>query len=282
MTLPGNPQITVMMTVFNGLPYIEQAVASVLAQDHPSFELLVVDDGSTDGTGDFLAAIDDPRVRVLSRPHEGRVAALNTAVGAARGIYLANLDADDLALPGRLALSCDFLEKNPQVGAVGSATQQYAVEGATTPRPPRRLPRTDRAIRWWFLIRNPMFHSSVTYRTSAVRELGGFDPAYNTMDDDADMLLRIAARHRLTNLPVPLSVRRLHRGQHFASAPARERARLHASCRLRAARELSYPRALRPFAYTIALLAAGRSYVQIGLLGRNGRLDHRATVGAST
>jgi hypothetical protein len=126
-----------------------------------------------------------------------------------------------------------------------------------------------------------MFHSSVTYRAAAVRELGGFDPAYADMCDDADMLLRIAARHPLRNLPVPLSARRLHPGQHFASTPGPARARLHAQCRRRAARELPFTAAARPVAMTLSLFAAARSWVLLGLLGRNGRLDHRRLRSAS-
>src|SRR5512144_1236769 len=114
------------------------------------------------------------RLRVLARPPNGRVAALNTAVGAARGHYIANLDADDVALPGRLSASVAFLDAHPAVGAVGSARVPNL--GGSRGRV-RRLPRSDAAIRWGFLVRNPMVHSAVMFRASALRAVGGYDPA---------------------------------------------------------------------------------------------------------
>jgi len=264
------PAVSAIMTVYNGLPFVEQAVDSLLAQDFDDFELVVVDDGSTDGTADRLAQLTDPRIRLLRRSHEGRVAALNHAIGLARGRYLANLDADDVALPGRLALPVRFLDEHPEVAVVGSGTQPFIGDEAA--RRPRRLPRSDFAIRWSFLLRNPIFNSSATFRAASVAEVGGYDPAHDDVMDDADLLLRLGRRHRLANLEVPLAAKRLHRGQHFAAVDRRRRLLRHASCRLRAAHELRFPRLLRPVAHAVAGLGAARSVVVIGLAGRNGGL----------
>jgi glycosyltransferase involved in cell wall biosynthesis len=262
------PAVTVIMSVHNGLPYVEEAVDSVLGQDFHDFELVVVDDGSTDGTPNVLARRTDPRLRLVRQAHAGRVAALNHAVGLARGRYLANLDADDVALPGRLALPARFLDEHPGVAVVGAGIQPYV--GVAAGRRARRLPRSDRAIRWGFLLRNPFFHSSATFRATALAEVGGYDPAYAERHD-ADLLLRLGQRHRLANLGIPLAAKRLHSGQHFAAADRRRRLRAHAICRWRAARELRYPLLLRPAAYALAAVGAARSLVIIGLLGRNGR-----------
>ena len=264
------PAVSAIMTVHNGLPFVEQAVDSLLAQDYDDFELVVVDDGSTDGTADRLAQLTDPRFRLLRRSHEGRVAALNHAIGLARGRYLANLDADDLALPGRLALPVRFLDEHPEVAVVGSGTQPFIGDEAA--RRPRRLPRSDFAIRWSFLLRNPIFNSSATFRAASVAEVGGYDPGHDDVMDDADLLLRLGRRHRLANLEVPLAAKRLHRGQHFAAVDRRRRLLRHASCRFRAAHELRFPRLLRPVAHAVAGLGAARSVVVIGLGGRNGGL----------
>jgi len=258
------------MTVYNGLPFVEEAVDSLLAQDFDDFELVVVDDGSTDGTADRLAQRTDPRIRLLRRSHEGRVAALNHAVGLARGRYLANLDADDVALPGRLALPVRFLDEHPEVAVVGSGIQPFVGDEAA--RRPRRLPRSDLAIRWSFLLRNPIFNSSATFRAASVAEVGGYDPGYSDVLDDADLLLRLGRRYRLANLEVPLAAKRLHRGQQFAAVDRRRRLLRHVSCRFRAAHELRFPRLLRPVAHVVAGLGAARSLVVIGLLGRNGGL----------
>jgi glycosyltransferase involved in cell wall biosynthesis len=271
----SGPAITVVMTVYNGLPFVEEAVDSVLGQDFDDFELVVVDDGSTDGTADVLARRSDPRLYLHRRPHQGRVAALNHALALARGRYVANLDADDVALPGRLALPVRFLDEHPEVAAVGSAVV------ARVGRPGvRRLPRSDRALRWSFLLRNPVFNSSVTFRTSALAEVGGYDPAWTDMLLDADLLLRLGRRHKLANLGVPLAAKRRHPGQHFAAADRRRRLVRHAACRLRAAQELGFPLPLRPLAWAVAVLGAARSVVVVGLLGRNGGLRHRVAVTA--
>jgi glycosyltransferase involved in cell wall biosynthesis len=268
------PAVSAIMTVYNGLPFVEQAVDSLLAQKFDDFELVVVDDGSTDGTADRLAQRTDPRIRLIRRAHEGRVAALNHAVGLARGRYLANLDADDVALPGRLALPARFLDQHPEVAVVGSRIQPFVGDEAAGR--PRRLPGSDRAIRWSFLLRNPIFHSSATFRASSLAEVGGYDPAHTDVMVDADLLLRLGRRHQLSNLDVPLAAKRLHPGQHFAAVDRRRRLARHAACRLRAARELRFPLALRPAAYAVAALGAARSVLVIGLAGRNGGLRRTA------
>jgi glycosyltransferase involved in cell wall biosynthesis len=257
---------------------LPRALATYLAWLPADAELVVVDDGSTDGTAEVLAQRTDPRLRLVRRAHAGRVAALNHAVGLARGRYLANLDADDVALPGRFALPVRFLDEHPEVAVVGSGIQPFTGDEAR--RRPRRLPRSDRAIRWSFLLRNPIFNSSVTFRVAALAEVGGYDPAYTDVLDDADLLLRLGRRHRMSNLGVPLAAKRLHRGQHFAAVDRRRRLRRHTACRFRAARELRFPPLLRPVAYAVAALGAARSMVTIGMTGRNGGV-RRASLLAS-
>ena len=243
------------MTVYDGRPFVEEAVDSVLGQDYGDFELLVVDDGSRDGSAEAVAARRDPRLRLVRRPHLGRASALNHAVGLARGRYLAVLDADDLALPGRLELPVRFLDANPLVGAVGSAVQPLLGGGR---RGTRRLPRGDAAIRLGFLLRNPMFHSSVTYRAAALAEVGGFDPGLASGIDN-DALLRLAARWRLANLDAPLAAKRVHPGQFFAarSDPRRRGAGV-ISATAKGIRAISPPlRSAVPIAGAYAASAAG-------------------------
>jgi glycosyltransferase involved in cell wall biosynthesis len=260
------PAVTVVMTVHNGLPYVQEAVDSVLEQDFGDFELVVVDDGSTDGTAEILAGRGDARLRLVRQPHQGRVAALNHALRLARGRYIANLDADDVALPGRLALPVRFLEEHSDVAVVGAAVQPYV--GPAAGRRPRRLPRSDQAIRWSFLFLNPIFHSSATYQASAVAAVGGYLTAPGA---DADLWLRLGRRHRLANLGVPLAAKRLHPGQHFAATNRGRRLAAHATWRWRAAHELRFPPLLRPLAYAAATAGAARSLVHIGRLGWAGR-----------
>jgi glycosyltransferase involved in cell wall biosynthesis len=256
----------VIMTVYDGLPHVLEAVESVLTDGYGDLELIVVDDGSTDGTPDALERIRDPRLVVLRHDHAGRVAALNSAVAHARGRYIANLDADDVVIAGRFAASVSYLDEHPDVGVVGASV--VPVIGTTGEA--RNLPKTDRAIRWSFLLRNPMTHSSVTFRADALAEVGGYDPAYDRRCQDADLFLRLAARYRLANLDQPLIRKRLHERQHFAGVDRRVRADIHVALRRRAARELGFPVMLRPLAHAVAGCASLRSRLSIGVLGHGG------------
>ena len=115
------PAITVLMSVHNGLPFLAEAVSSVLAQTFFDFEFLILDDASTDGTADYLRTLSDPRVRVITLAENiGLTAALNRGLREARGEFIARQDADDVSHPRRLELQFGFLKTNPACAVVGS------------------------------------------------------------------------------------------------------------------------------------------------------------------
>jgi glycosyltransferase involved in cell wall biosynthesis len=117
----GRPLVSVLLPAYNAAACLGGAVASILGQDYPSWELLVVDDGSSDGTAGaaLAAAAGDPRVRVVRRPHTGIVGALNAGLALARGSVVARMDADDRATPDRLGAQLALLEARPDVGVAG-------------------------------------------------------------------------------------------------------------------------------------------------------------------
>jgi len=120
-TMPGNttlPRTSVIITSYNYARYLPAAMASVLAQTDRDFELLVVDDSSTDDSVAVAQACADPRVRVIVQPHSGLGAARNTGMRAARGRYIAFLDADDIWMPDKLAQQCQTLDNEPGAGLV--------------------------------------------------------------------------------------------------------------------------------------------------------------------
>lgn len=120
------PKVSVLTTLYNKGLYVEEAVHSVLAQTFTDFELLVVDDASTDGGPEQVKAIGDPRIRVLENAvNTGRPSAANRGLDAARGEYVAVLDADDRMVPERLAKQVAFLESRPEIGACGSWLQAF-------------------------------------------------------------------------------------------------------------------------------------------------------------
>src|SRR5207237_7493623 len=124
------PRVSVLLPVWNGEAFLEQAMESILRQTLSSFELIVIDDGSTDRTAaiaDEFASRDD-RVRVLRRPHEGLSATLNAGIAAARGEYVARMDADDISVPDRLQKQVAYLDAHPGSVALGTWIEVLAEE----------------------------------------------------------------------------------------------------------------------------------------------------------
>jgi glycosyltransferase involved in cell wall biosynthesis len=112
------PRTTVIITSFNYAEYLRQAIDSVLAQTDTDFELLIVDDGSTDESAAHARSYVDPRIQVVVQPHRGTGAARNAGLRAARGRYVAFLDADDIWMPGKLAAQCAVLDRRADIGLV--------------------------------------------------------------------------------------------------------------------------------------------------------------------
>ena len=106
--IPMTPLISVIMPAYNALPYIDQAIRSVLDQDYPNIELIVVDDGSRDGTPELAEQFGD-RVKVLRQKNAGPAAARNKGIAASRGDFIAFLDADDVWLPGKASMQVQYL-----------------------------------------------------------------------------------------------------------------------------------------------------------------------------
>ena len=112
------PLVSVVMPAYNAGPYIEQAIRSVLEQDYPNIELIVVDDGSKDGTPEAVEALFGDRVRVLRQKNGGPAAARNLGIRASNGTLLAFLDADDVWLPGKLQAQVSYMLAHPDIGLV--------------------------------------------------------------------------------------------------------------------------------------------------------------------
>jgi GT2 family glycosyltransferase len=203
------PHITVVLPVRNGARWLGEALTSVIGQSLPEWELLAIDDGSTDATPDILIefADRDARIRPIRQQALGLVAALNKGLAEARGPLIARLDADDRALPERFARQAQHMERNPDVGLLGSWANRIDESG----RPRGRItPATapDELAR--VLMRsNPFVHSSVMFRTELARRLGGFRPAFRAAED-YDLWLRIAETAKVANLPEPLVEYRWH------------------------------------------------------------------------
>ena len=123
-----NPEVCVVMTAYNAASTIKVAVESVLGQSFEDFQLIVLDDGSTDETASIVSAIADPRLTFITAEHHGRSAALNAAIAAGNARYIALNDADDQSLPDRLSLQVAYLQSHPEVDVVGGSMR--AIEGS--------------------------------------------------------------------------------------------------------------------------------------------------------
>jgi glycosyltransferase involved in cell wall biosynthesis len=223
--------------VYNGEPWLGEAVDSVLRQTLVDFELIVVDDGSTDGTLGVLEQRRDSRITVLRQARGGQTAALNRGLRSARAPLLARLDADDVALPDRFARQVTFLSAHPEVGLLGSACREISPAGTVV----RTLtpPGDDAAIRRRLIRANPFIHSSVMFRRTVLDVAGPYDESF-AVAQDYDLWLRMSRVTRLANIVEPLVLRRLAPGR-LSSARDSTRLRDEVVARIRAVRHGAYP-----------------------------------------
>jgi glycosyltransferase involved in cell wall biosynthesis len=227
----SRPAVTVLMPVRDGARHLPEALDSILRQGWRDLECLVCDDGSADATPDILAraAAADARLRVLSLPRAGIVAALNAGLEAARAGWVARMDADDIAMPDRLDHQMAAAARHPEAAAIGGAWRVIGAHG----RPRRRVapPLEPEAIAQALLRHNPLAHPTMLLRRDAVRALGGYRVAFRGAED-YDLWLRLAERHPIRCVPDTLIDYREHAGQTAWTDIA---ARVHAELGARAA-----------------------------------------------
>lgn len=205
------PAISVIIPVYNREKYIGQAVASVFAQTFTDFEIITVDDGSTDQTRQILENINDDRIRIVSHQNNrGIPNARNTGLEHARGRYIAWLDSDDLCRPQRLQVQLAYLEHHPEIAMIGACAGKYDDSG-------RRLkeiqvpPKESEDIRAWHLFRSSFKQSSIMGRTDILKQY----PYRKDLpvSDDFDVGIRISNDHPVENLYKVLVDRGFHKGR---------------------------------------------------------------------
>ena len=201
-----NPSISVIMPVWNGEKYLSQAVESILSQTFTDFELIVVDDGSTDSTPAILAACHDPRLRVITLGHAGIVLALNAGIAAARASWIARQDADDISNPARFEKQWQSITRNKN--AVLSHTDVELIGetgGASRPR----FPATKALIALKLCFQCPIAHSTVLFSKEAFLKAGGYLPEERHAEDFA-MWGRMIELGDFAGIPEKLLSLRMH------------------------------------------------------------------------
>ena len=204
------PAISVIMPVYNGERFLAEAIDSILAQTFSDFEFIIVDDGSTDGTARIIRdyAGRDRRIRPLHHEtNRGQSSALNTGIAAARGEFIAGMDADDISLPERLQKQIDYLRGHSHIGALGVFAREIDADGQFI-----REVAFPQSHAW--IIINMLFGSTsvggslAMLRRDELQTIGGYNAS--ALANDWELWTRLAERTRFANLPETLYLYRKH------------------------------------------------------------------------
>lgn len=195
------PLVSIVMPVYNAEQYLAEAISSILAQSYGNFELIILDDGSTDGSAAIIAGYGDPRIRTVRQVNRGLSPTLNRGIEMAAGCYLARQDADDVSFPERLARQVEFLEEHPDCCMVGTWAEIW-VEGSRTERS-HRHPAENSALKLSLLFDNYFVHSSVMLRRSALDQVGCYTTAKKRQPEDYDLWSRLLREERWSMANIP-------------------------------------------------------------------------------
>jgi glycosyltransferase involved in cell wall biosynthesis len=203
------PQVTVLLPAYNASQYIAECIESLLSQTFTDFELLIINDGSTDDTVAICERYADPRIRLVHNlGNRGVTYTLNRGVELAIAPLIARMDADDVAMKNRLEVQVRYLENHPEVAAVSSEMIQITQEGKVG----RRViptPNDSDYICWALMFRNPIMHPTVMFRTSLIRAMNGYGTE-ETYVEDYDLWSRLHRIYPIHVLPERLITYRIH------------------------------------------------------------------------
>jgi glycosyltransferase involved in cell wall biosynthesis len=200
------PYISVIMPVFNADKYLKDAIESILNQTYKNFEFLIINDGSTDRSGDIIKSYSDPRiVYIINEQNRGFTYSLNLGLNLAKGEFLARMDADDISDPTRFEKQASILDKNPEIGVCGAFAKFFGIINVKVP-----LPTTDKAIKTRMLFGNPIIHSSVMMRSALVKEHNIQYDVNNYLTEDYELWMRLGKITKLYNLKEYLIKYRVH------------------------------------------------------------------------
>jgi hypothetical protein len=194
------PPISVVMAVYNSAQTAPESIESILQQTFVDFEFIIVDDGSTDATGEILrdyAALDN-RIRLYTQEKSGLIASLNRHCRLAKGRYIARMDADDISLPDRFEKQFRFLEAHPEIGVLGTRIQDIGSskdsQGVLWP-----VPSDPDVVGWFLLFGNCIAHPSVMMRREVLERVGYYRPDALHIED-YDLWVRASEISRIANI----------------------------------------------------------------------------------
>lgn len=208
-----NPKITILMSVYNGEKYLQEAIESVLNQTFRNFEFLIINDGSTDKSEEIIKSHNDHRIRlIVNEKNIGLISSLNKGLDAARGEYIARMDCDDISLPQRLEKQFNFLKNNPDVGVVASFTREIDEDGKSLST---HWKQDRESISREEIYHNLFFGNCVAHPTVIVKKeiLNKSNLRYRSdyLDaEDYDLWCRISQIAPIVKMPEPLLHYRRH------------------------------------------------------------------------
>jgi glycosyltransferase involved in cell wall biosynthesis len=250
------PLVSVIIPTYNRAWVLREAIDSVLAQEFKDFELIVVDDGSTDNTGEILDSYEQD-ILVLRQSNKGVSAARNRGIAAAAGRLIAFLDSDDLWLPRKLSSQVDFFKSNP--AAVINQTEEIWVRNGVRVNPKTRHHKFSGMIFERSLALCLVSPSAVMIKKNLFSEVGVFDENLPACED-YDLWLRISCRYPVDLIETPLIMKRGGHADQLSKAPGLDKYRIQALKKIIASGQLepdSYRAAVRTLQEKCAIFAAG-------------------------
>ena len=207
------PALSVIMSVYNGARYLDDAAQSILAQDFADFEFLIINDGSTDNSSSILQklAAADRRIKLIERENYGLVVSLNEMIAMAQAPLIARMDCDDIAIPTRFSLQMDYMSAHPDIGILGTNTHDLTEDGRIVIAQDS-YPLTPAEARIWLQKGPALCHPSAVMRTHLIRNLGGYRAAFRHAED-YDLWLRASRSTSIANVPERLLLYRRSEGQ---------------------------------------------------------------------
>ncbi len=203
------PKLSVMLTFHNAQWYLQEAIDSILSQTFGDFELLLLDDASTDSSLGIVQSYDDPRIRTICHTTKHGIAlSRKILLELARGEYVAVLDSDDRAYPARFDTQLKYLDSHADIDLIGSAYHVIDAGGKVIALV--RVPLDPVEIRWRLLFGNCLGHSAVMYRKESALRRGGYDE-HVVAGEDYDLWIRLARDGKIAQLDVPLVQWRSHK-----------------------------------------------------------------------
>ncbi|MHB8171618.1 MAG: glycosyltransferase family 2 protein, partial [Thermincolia bacterium] len=206
MTSSRHPLVSVILPVFNGAAYLEEAMESILSQTYEKFEFIIINDGSTDNTASIIKKFNDSRIRAYHQKNQGLANTLNRAVKLAAGEYLARQDSDDISLPQRFEKQVEFLESHLEYGMVGTWAEIWQ-ENRKTNRT-HKHPTDSAVLRFDLLFDNPFVHSSVMIRRNVFEKVGFYSAEKVRQPEDYELWSRVAREFEVANIPEILHIYR--------------------------------------------------------------------------